>query len=249
MVTSRHVERIENTEALAASTANPAPAWNEYDANLTKEIINNSTFCTYHFLPKTPSTQLFVISSARSSHAAIARSLVWYGHVQEPVLGLLKGIEKRDPDIPVSVAASMVNSHYLGFSGFATGFSFANGVLNRTASLMGVSKDHKVEREDIMRYIVNSQIRLWNHHWPFGTEVDFISIIKINPNVQKSHTHSLLKVLGLKVQNYVEDKKLCKEYWEGTIPFWEKFGQPILGNDNLPEVGKSNSYSYPVLVT
>ncbi|KAF7922958.1 hypothetical protein BELL_0461g00030 [Botrytis elliptica] len=209
-----------------------------------------STFCTYHFLRKTPSTQLFVISSARSSHAAIARSLVWYDHVQEPVLGRLKGIEKRDPDIPVSVAASMVNSHYLGFSGFATGFSFANGVLNRTASLMGVSKDHKVEREDIMRYIVNSQIPdRWNCFRPIGTEVDYVSIIKITTSVQKLHTHSLPKVLGLEVQNYVEDKKLCKEYWEGTIPFWEKFGQPILGNDNLPEAGKSNSYSYPVLET
>lgn len=115
---------------------------------------------------------------------------------------------------------------------------------------MGVSKGHKVEREDIMKYIVNSQIPdRWNHHWPIGTDVNYVSIIKITTIVQKLHTHSLPKVLGLEVQNYVEDKKLCKEYWEGTIPFWEKFGQPILGNDNLPEAGKSNSYSYPALET
>ncbi|TGO36596.1 hypothetical protein BHYA_0120g00210 [Botrytis hyacinthi] len=94
-----------------------------------------------------------------------------------------KGIEKGDPDIPVSVAASMVNSHYLGFD----------------------------------------------------TDVDYISIIKITPNAQKSHTHSVPKVLGLQVQNDVENKDLCMEYWEGAIPFWEKLGQPVSGKNNLPK--------------
>ncbi|KAF5877981.1 putative flavin-nucleotide-binding protein [Botrytis fragariae] len=148
----------------------------------------------------------------------------------------LKGIEKGDPDIPVSVAASMVNSHYLGFSGFATGFSFANTVLNGTASLMSISKDNKAEREDIMKYIVISQIPdRWNHLRPIGSDVDYVSIIKITPNTQKSHTHSVPKVLGLEVQNDVEDKELCKQHWEGAISFWEKLGQPISGKNNLPE--------------
>ncbi|KAM0132999.1 hypothetical protein ACHAO1_006486 [Botrytis cinerea] len=223
---------------MAGSTANPAPAWsNEYDANLTKEIINRQHILHVSFLAKDSEypTVCYLVGKIFKCNDD-PEALYVHGHVQEPVLGRLKGIEKGDPDICVSVAASTVNSHYLGFSGFATGFSFANTVLNGTASLVGVSEDTKSEREEIMKRIVNSQIPdRWDHLRPIGTDVQYVSIIKITPNAQKSHTHSVPRVLGLEVQNDVEDKELCAEHWEGAIPFWEKLGQPISGKNNLPE--------------
>lgn len=163
-------------------------------------------------------------------------ALYVHGHVQEPVLGRLKGVGKRDPDISVSIPASTIHSHYLGFSGFATGFTFANTVINGTASLMDVSDNTRAEREWAMEQIVNSQIAgRWSHLRPIGTDVDYVSIIKITPIPEKSHTHSVPKVLGLEVQNDVEDKKLCEEHWEGAIPVWEMLGQPISGKNNFPE--------------
>lgn len=129
----------------------------EYDANFTKEIINSQHILHISFLTKDSEypTVCYLVGKIFKCKDK-PEALYVHGHVQETVLGRLKGIEKGDPDIPVSVAASIANSHHLGFSGFATGFSFANIVLNGTASLMGVSKDNKVEREDIMKHMVNS---------------------------------------------------------------------------------------------
>ncbi|EDO02088.1 predicted protein [Sclerotinia sclerotiorum 1980 UF-70] len=44
-------------------------------------------------------------------------------------------VEEGDPEIRISIAASTAHSHYLGFSGFATGFTFANTALNVPAVL------------------------------------------------------------------------------------------------------------------
>ncbi|KAF7856054.1 hypothetical protein EAF04_010010 [Stromatinia cepivora] len=223
---------------MALSTSNPAPAWtNEYDADLTKQIINDQNILHVSFLTKDSEyPPVCYLVGKILKYKNNPEALYVHGHVQEPVLGRLKGVANGDSDIPVSIAASTIHSHYLGFSGFATGFTFANTVLNGTASLMKVSDDNHAEREWIMKHIINSQIPdRWNHLRPIGKDIDYVSIIKITPNAQKSHTHSVPAVLGLEVQNDVEDKRLCEEHWEGAIPVWEKLGQPISGKNNLPE--------------
>ncbi|KAA8577109.1 hypothetical protein EYC84_007113 [Monilinia fructicola] len=170
---------------MVKSAPNPAPAWtNDYIPALTKEIINGQHILHVSFLTKDSEypTVCYLVGQILK-YKSNPEVLYVHGHVQEPVLGRLKGLEKGDLDLSVSIAASTIHSHYLGFSGFATGFAFADTVLNGTASLIGV----------------------------------------------------LLQVFGLEVQNDVEDKELCKKYWEGAIPVWEKLGQPISGKNNLPE--------------
>ncbi|KAI9650452.1 hypothetical protein NHQ30_000467 [Ciborinia camelliae] len=224
---------------MTGASSNPAPAWsNKYDAALTKEIINSQHILHVSFLTKDSEypTVCYLVGKILKYKDNSDDALYVHGHVQEPVLGRLMGREEGDPDLSVSVAASTIHSHYLGFSGFATGFSFANTVLNGTASLMNVSAQDHDERKWVMTQIVNSQIPdRWRHLRPIGSDVDFVSMIKITPDAQKSHTHSVPKVLGLEVQNDVEDKELCEEHWEGAIPVWEKLGQPISGKNNLPE--------------
>ncbi|KAF7959138.1 hypothetical protein EAE96_002654 [Botrytis aclada] len=223
---------------MAGSTANPAPAWSR--------IINSQHILHVSFLTKDTEypTVCYLVGKIFTCNDK-PEALYVHGYVQEPVLGRLKGIKKGDPDIPVSVAASMVNSHYLGFSGFATGFSFANTVLNGTASLMGVSEDTKVEREEIMKHIINSQVpNRWSHLRPIGSDVDYVSFIKITPNAQKSHTHAVPKVLGLEVQNDVEDKELCAQHWEGAIPFWRNSDSPFREKNNVPEGRKRVAPQY-----
>ncbi|KAA8577110.1 hypothetical protein EYC84_007113 [Monilinia fructicola] len=188
---------------MVKSAPNPAPAWtNDYIPALTKEIINGQHILHVSFLTKDSEypTVCYLVGQILK-YKSNPEVLYVHGHVQEPVLGRLKGLEKGDLDLSVSIAASTIHSHYLGFSGFATGFAFADTVLNGTAR----------------------------------TDVDYVTLIKITPNAQKSHTHSVLQVFGLEVQNDVEDKELCKKYWEGAIPVWEKLGQPISGKNNLPE--------------
>ncbi|APA06810.1 hypothetical protein sscle_02g015800 [Sclerotinia sclerotiorum 1980 UF-70] len=127
---------------MAGSLSNPAPAWNnEYDANLTKQIINSQHILHVSFLTKNTEYPP-VISSAKSSNTGTTP----------------KSFEEGDPEIRISIAASTAHSHYLGFSGFATGFTFANTALNGTATLMKVSDDNHAEREWIMKHIINSQI-------------------------------------------------------------------------------------------
>lgn len=209
----------------------------EYDADLTKDIINSQHILHVSFHTKDSEyPPVCYLVGKIFKYKNNPEFLYVHGHVQEPVLGRLKGVGKGDPDISVSIAASKTDSHYLGFSGFATGFSFANAVINGTASLMDVSADDRLEREHVMKHIVNSQVPdRWDHLRPIGKDVDYVSIIKITINTQKSHTHSVPKVLGLEVQNDVDDKTLCKEHWEGAIPFWEQMGDPISGKNNLPE--------------
>ncbi|KAG4028173.1 hypothetical protein MFRU_023g00100 [Monilinia fructicola] len=223
---------------MVKSAPNPAPAWtNDYIPALTKEIINGQHILHVSFLTKDSEypTVCYLVGQILK-YKSNPEVLYVHGHVQEPVLGRLKGLEKGDLDLSVSIAASTIHSHYLGFSGFATGFAFADTVLNGTASLIGVCKETHDERAWVMKEFVNAQVRgRWDNIRPIGTDVDYVTLIKITPNAQKSHTHSVLQVFGLEVQNDVEDKELCKKYWEGAIPVWEKLGQPISGKNNLPE--------------
>ncbi|TGO09400.1 hypothetical protein BTUL_0167g00200 [Botrytis tulipae] len=64
---------------MAGSTANPATAW------------SNSAYPTVSYLVG----KIFTCNDK-------PEALYVHGHLQEPVLGRLKGIEKGDPDIPVS---------------------------------------------------------------------------------------------------------------------------------------------------
>ncbi|ESZ97449.1 hypothetical protein SBOR_2138 [Sclerotinia borealis F-4128] len=223
---------------MAGVSSNPAPAWsNKYDAALTKEIINGQHILHVSFLTQDAEypTVCYLVGKILK-YRDDPEALYVHGHVQEPVMGRFVGREESDPDLHVSVVASTINSLYFGFSGFATGYAFASTVLNGTASLMDVSPGNHDEREWVMTQLINSQIPdHWRHLRPIGTDVDYVSIIKITPNALQSHTHSVLKVLGLEVLEDVKDKKLCEEHWEGAIPVWEKLGQPISGKNNLPE--------------
>ncbi|KAF4627037.1 hypothetical protein G7Y89_g11121 [Cudoniella acicularis] len=238
---------------MAEPSSNPAPphgAVNKYDADLTKLVINSQHILHVSFITKDseyPSVCYLVGKILK--YKSNSEALYVHGHIQEAVKGRLEfAQEEGDPGLSVSIAASTIHSYYLGFSGFASGFTFANTVLNGTASLMNVSDKDRDEREWVMTQIVNAQISdRWKHLRPIKEEeLDYVSIIKITPNAQKSHTYSVPKILGFETQKDVKDLDICRGHWEGAIPVWQTLGQPISGKHNEPDGEKTVAPKYVI---
>ncbi|RAL62966.1 hypothetical protein DID88_004053 [Monilinia fructigena] len=124
---------------MVKSAPNPAPAWtNDYMPALTKDIINGQHIFT-RILPhkglRVPNCLLSLWQDSQVQEQS--GSLVRARPCPRACSSRLKGLENGESDLCVSIAASMIHSHYLGFSGFATGFAFADTVINGTASLIG----------------------------------------------------------------------------------------------------------------
>lgn len=161
-------------------------------------------------------------------------TLYVHGHLQEPIKYRLEtDREEGGPGLPVTIAASKINSYVLGYSGFATGYTFASTALNGVAHLLPVSPEFQSERLAVMNHILDSLIpgRSKNIR-DLGDDVHYVSIIKIDVKEKKSHTHGISAALGIEMKKDIDDEHVRKNYWEGAIPVWQTYGDPIPGEHN-----------------
>lgn len=159
-------------------------------------------------------------------------ALYAHGHLQEPIKYRLEtDREVGGPGLPVTIGASKINSYVLGYSGFATGYTWTSTSVNGIAHLLPVSEDFKEERLEVMNNILEGFIpERSTHIRPIGDDLKYISIIRIDVNEKKSHTHGIPAALGFELKTDVEDKAVVDAYWEGAIPVWQAYGAPIKGD-------------------
>lgn len=91
-----------------------------------------------------------------------------------------------------------------------------------------MSKELQEERLAVMHHILDSLIpgRSKNIR-DLGDDVNYVSLIRIDVNKKKSHTHGIPAALGFEMKKDVDDKKVRETHWEGAIPVWQAYGTPI----------------------
>ncbi|OKL55699.1 hypothetical protein UA08_09057 [Talaromyces atroroseus] len=209
------------TGDMASTGPNPSPPWsNVYDPEVSKGVINSQPILHLSFP---------AVEDEFFRYKQNPETIYVHGHRQEPIKSRLEEVGS----LPVTIAASKIHSYVLGYSGFATGYTWVSTVVNGVAHPFPVSNEFKEERLAVMDYILDSLIpdRSTNIR-DLGNDVDHVSIVRIDVNETESHTHSIPAALVFEMKKDVSDQTVRENYWEGAVPTWQAFGDPIAGEHN-----------------
>ncbi|QKX57698.1 uncharacterized protein TRUGW13939_04816 [Talaromyces rugulosus] len=193
----------------------PPPWSNVYDHEKTRDVINSQPLLHLTFPTQDeefPTVAYLVGKFFKYKNKPEA--LYAHGHLQEPIKYRLEtDREVRGPGLPVTIGASKINSYVLGYSGFATGYTWTSTAVNGIAHLLPVSEDFKEERLAVVNNILEGFIpERSTHIRPIGDDLKYISIIRIDVNEKRSHTHGIPAALGFELKTDVEDKAVVDNF-------------------------------------
>ncbi|KAJ5492032.1 FMN-binding split barrel-like protein [Penicillium expansum] len=165
-----------------------------------------------------------------------------HGYVPKEVLVLFSNPEDHPK---VTVTASKVYSYYCGYTPFSHGITFRSAVINGHASLLPYNEHISSCKEEVKDdEIIKENEKLWalfnivtgmfgsEDRWndtrrPFkDEEVKRVPVLRVEIDKSTSRLHERLGVLGYEPDWETSDGR---KYWEGAIPIWETYGDPIKG--------------------
>ncbi|GES60619.1 FMN-binding split barrel-like protein [Aspergillus terreus] len=170
---------------------------------------------------------------------------VLYAHGYVPENVLQRFGEAQGRSLKVTVTASKVYSYYCGYTPFSHGITFRSAVINGHASLLrydpghpqcresisdeDIAKNEKLEAlSGIVNGIFGGKDRWEDTRHPFkDEELRRVHVFRVDIKEEASRLHERLGVLGYETE---WETGKGKDYWEGAIPIWETYGEPISGN-------------------
>ncbi|KAL2827781.1 hypothetical protein BDW59DRAFT_160089 [Aspergillus cavernicola] len=170
---------------------------------------------------------------------------------QAPPVLYLKGwlpcsiLEQLRPDsagLPITVSTCKTESIYCARSTFGHGLTWRSTVINGTAHALnfenaGADENYKITEKDIkqnekmwgLHQIINGIIpNEWeNTRSPIKKEVDMVLVLRVDIDLKESHVRVRH---GFNSWEPTWEPSHPEEYWQGTIPVWETYGEPFHGD-------------------
>lgn len=213
----------------------------DYKPELAQEVINSTHLLHFTFLDVPDPgksndikghgypfpTVLYLIGKMFSIEGG-KMAVYAHGHVLRHVQDRLD--DAGGAGVPVSITASKIHSYYLGFTPSMTSLILRAAVLNGTVTEV---KDH-TEKEQALQNIVNGVVPgRWDNTRPVNDrERNMVHVLRVDIDKDKSHTHTHMERHGTEWYDDVHNPKVTQKYWEGSIPIWEAYGEPINGPNN-----------------
>jgi hypothetical protein len=144
--------------------------------------------------------------------------------------------------LPVTVSTAKAESIYCARSTFGHGLTWRSTVINGTAHGLTFEKTDASGDYDITEQDIKGNEKLWGLHkivngiipdqWentrsPMKKEVDLVLVFRVDIDPKKSHVHVRHGFNGWEV-GWETSKP--DQYWQGTIPVWETYGDPFYGD-------------------
>ncbi|GFF60250.1 hypothetical protein IFM46972_11558 [Aspergillus udagawae] len=149
----------------------------------------------------------------------------------------------RKPEgLPVTVSTAKTESIYCARSTFGHGLTWRSTVINGTAHALDWEKSGMDPNEPVTDDDIKTNEKLWglnkivngfipdqweNTRSPIKREVDMVLVLRVNINKDESHVRVRH---GFNRWEVGWEKSKPDEYWQGTIPVWETYGDPFYGN-------------------
>ncbi|KAE8383964.1 hypothetical protein BDV23DRAFT_189707 [Aspergillus alliaceus] len=148
---------------------------------------------------------------------------------------------RKSKGFPVTVSTAKVESIYCGRATFSHGLTWRSTVINGTARVLtcDINRDdnYTITEDDIEK-----NDKLWGLHkiingfipgeWentrpPIKKEVDMVLVLEVKINQEASHVRVRH---GFNRWEVGWESSTPDQYWQGTVPLWETYGDPFHGN-------------------
>ncbi|PLB53097.1 hypothetical protein P170DRAFT_434813 [Aspergillus steynii IBT 23096] len=154
---------------------------------------------------------------------------------------LVDRIRESNNKFPVTVSTVKAESVYCARSTFAHGLTWRSAVINGTARVLDWASDEK-DQYAITEDDIKNNDKLWGLHkivngfipdeWensrsPIKKEVDLVLVFEVKVDQDASHVHVRH---GFNRWEAGDESSTPEQYWQGTIPVWETYGDPFHGN-------------------
>ncbi|KAF7593680.1 hypothetical protein BBP40_011090 [Aspergillus hancockii] len=220
-----------------------------YDADTAQEIINGAQLLQFTFPTFKQGSSEFPyvihlpgkIAKTPTKEDPDKRTLYAKGWLP---CELLEKIRNGKENVPVIVATSKAESIYVARSTFAHGLTWRSAVINGYARELTFpthpEKTRPVTTDDVkkyeklqgLRHIVNGYIPdQWEHtRTPVQMEVDMVLVFAVDIKPDESRVHVRH---GISKYEPKWEESNPGEYWEGSIPMWQTYGEPFGGRTEV----------------
>ncbi|KAL3470231.1 hypothetical protein BJX99DRAFT_264445 [Aspergillus californicus] len=221
----------------------------KYDPDVAAELINASHVLQFTFQqPEEPYPYVIYLPGRMAEPRCPSRPVDPLAPTPDNVLyakgwlpcWLVDRISK-DNQYPVTVSTAKTESVYCGRATFSHGLTWRSTVINGTARVLTCdiqgNDDYKYTEDDI-----NGNDKLWGLHkiingfipgeWentrsPIKKEVDLVLVLEVKIKQDASHVRVRH---GFNRWEVCDEQSKPQDYWQGTVPMWETYGDPFHGN-------------------
>jgi len=213
-----------------------------YDQEKIHDIVNGAPVVHVSFLPVSveddpfptilPMLGCFGSFNQPGSNETAAPAIYLHGHVSSRFMKLQTSTRAEDeglPGIPVCVAATYMDGLVLALTPFNHSCNYRSAVVHGYASLVADPKEKMYGLELITDNIISER---WANSRVPPTEAEMKSTSVIRVDVVSASAKIRAAAAGNDKAD-LEDVEMRKKVWNGVIPAFLKYGEPIPGVENM----------------